>query len=138
MKKSTQELLSLIQNTEKIELYLKENETELLSLSLDDYLHLLLEEKHLKISDVMNRSQQSDYVYKVFKNQRKVSRDILIAIALGMECKLDEAQTMLRIASQARLDPRNQRDAVFIYALLHHLSVVQVNEVLYDLGVSVL
>ncbi|MCM1258142.1 MAG: XRE family transcriptional regulator [Roseburia sp.] len=138
MKKSTQELLSLIQNTENIELYLKENETELISLSLDDYLQLLLEKKHLKISDVMNRSQQSDYVYKVFKNQRKASRDILIAIALGMECKLDEAQTLLRIASQARLDPRNQRDAVFIYALLHHLSVMQVNEVLYDLGVGLI
>ena len=138
MKKSTQELLSLIQNTDNIEFYLKENESELRYLSLDDYLQHLLKEKHMKISDVMNRSQQSDYVYKVFKNQRKASRDILIAIALGMECKLDEAQTMLRIASQARLDPRKQRDAVFLYALLHHLSVVEVNEILYDMGVSVL
>lgn len=133
MKKSTQELLSLIQNTENIELYLKENESELLHLSLDTYLNRLMEEKHMKIADVMNRSQQSDYVYKVFKNQRKASRDILIAIALGMECDLLKTQTLLRIASHARLDPRNQRDAVFIYALLHHLSVVQVNEILYDL-----
>lgn len=138
MKKSTQELLSLIQNTEDIELYLKENETELLHLSLGDYLQRLLKNKHMKISDVMNRSQQSDYVYIVFKNQRNVSRDILIAIALGMDCELDEAQTMLRIASKARLDPRNPRDAIFIYALLHHLSVLQVNEILYNLGTRVL
>lgn len=138
MKKSTQELLSLIQNADNIDFYLKENESELLYLNLEDYLQHLLNEKHMKISDVMNRSQQSDYVYKVFKNQRKASRDILIAIALGMECKLDEAQTMLRIASLARLDPRNQRDAVFLYALLHHLSVVEVNEILYDLGGRVL
>ncbi len=51
---------------------------------------------------------------------------------------MDETQTMLRIASQARLDPRKQRDAVFLYALLHHLSVVQVNEILFDMGDSVL
>lgn len=133
MKKSTQELLSLIQNAENIEIYLKENEMELQHWTLDNYLQHLIEEKHMKVADVMNNSQQSDYVYKVFKNQRKASRDILIAIALGMECSLDEAQTLLRIVSQARLDPRNQRDAVFIYAVLHKLPVVQVNEILYDL-----
>lgn len=135
MKKSTQELLSLIQNADNIELYLKENEMELQHWTLDKYLQHLIKEKNLKIADVMNNSQQSDYVYKVFKNQRKASRDILIAIALGMECSLDEAQTLLRIASQARLDPRNQRDAVFIYAVLHKLFVVQVNEILYDMEV---
>ena len=116
-------------------LYLKENETEMQHWTLDSYLQHLIKEKHLKIADVMNNSQQSDYVYKVFKNQRKASRDILIAIALGMKCSLDETQTLLRIASQARLDPRNQRDAVFIYAILHKLAVVQVNEILYDMEV---
>lgn len=135
MKKSTQELLSLIQNAENIELYLKENGKELQTWTLDKYLQYLITEKHMKIADVMNKSQQSDYVYKVFKNQRKASRDILIAIALGMSCSLDETQTLLRIASQARLDPRNQRDAVFIYAVLHNLTVVDVNEILYDLDV---
>lgn len=135
MKKSTQELLSLIQNAEKIELYLKENEMELQTWTLDTYLQHLMAEKQMKIADVMNKSQQSDYVYKVFKNQRNASRDILIAIALGMACSLDETQTLLRIASQARLDPRNQRDAVFIYAVLHNLTVVEVNEILYDLDV---
>lgn len=135
MKKSTQELLSLIQNAKNIELYLKENETELQIWTLDKYLQHLMIEKQMKIADVMNKSQQSDYVYKVFKNQRKASRDILIAIALGMACSLDETQTLLRIASQARLDPRNQRDAVFIYAVLHNLTVVEVNEILYDLDV---
>lgn len=133
MKKSTQELLSLIQNAENIEFYLRENEEELQHWTLDSYLHHLMEEKQMKVADVMNKSQQSDYVYKVFKNQRKASRDILIAIALGMECSLDETQTLLRIASQARLDPRNSRDAVFLYAVLHHLPVVEVNEILYDL-----
>lgn len=133
MKKSTQELLSLIQNAENIELYLKENETELQAWTLDTYLQHLMTEKKMKIAEIMNNSQQSDYVYKVFKNQRKASRDILIAIALGMACTLDETQMLLRIASQARLDPRNQRDAVFIYAVLHNLTVVMVNEILYDL-----
>ncbi len=133
MKKTTEELLSLIQNSDNIEFYLQENNDELHNLTLDTYLNDLIEEKQMKIADVMNRSQQSDYVYKVFKNQRKASRNILIAIALGMNCSLEEMQKLLRIASMARLDPRNQRDAVLIYAILHELTVPQVNEILYDM-----
>lgn len=134
MKKTTEELLSLIQNSDNIEFYLEENNEELHNLTLDIYLHNLMEEKQLKIADIMNRSQQSDYVYKVFKNQRKASRNILIAIALGMNCRLEEMQKLLRLASMARLDPRNQRDAVLIYAVLHELTVPQINEILYDMG----
>ncbi len=112
---------------------MQENNEELHNLTLDTYLNDLIEEKQMKIADVMNRSQQSDYVYKVFKNQRKASRNILIAIALGMNCSLEEMQKLLRIASMARLNPRNQRDAVLIYAVLHELTVPQVNEILYDM-----
>ena len=128
----------MIQNARHVETYLAENEKEMLHLTLDEYLQQLMAEKQLKIVDVMNASQQGDYVYKVFKNQRKASRDILIAIALGMRCSLDEAQKLLRIAPTARLDPRNQRDAVLIYAFLHHLAVTEVNEILYDLEVNTL
>ena len=67
MKKSTQELLSLIQNAENIEFYLHENKEELQHWTLDSYLHHLMEEKQMRIADIMNKSQQSDYVYKVFK-----------------------------------------------------------------------
>lgn len=133
MKRTTEELLSLIQNSDNIEFYLQENDEELHNLTLDQYLNHLIEQKQMKIADVMNRSQQSDYVYKVFKNQRKASRNILIAIALGMNCSLEEMQKLLRIASMARLDPRNQRDVVLIYAILHELTVPQVNEILYDM-----
>lgn len=138
MKKSTEELLSLIQSAENIESYLKENEEELQHWTLHGYLRHLMDEKQMKISDVMNRSGQSDYVYKVFKNQRKVSRDILLAIAIGMECDLEETQSMLRIACLACLDPRNQKDAIIIYGILHHFSITEINEVLFDLEESLL
>lgn len=138
MKKSTEELLSLIQNADNIQFYLEENKEDLHQWTLERYLHYLMDEKHLKISDVMNRSGQSDYVYKIFKNQRKPSRDILLAIAIGMKCDLKETQTLLRIASLARLDPRCKRDAIVIYAVLHQYTIMEINEILYDLEESLL
>lgn len=138
MKKSTEELISLIQNTTNIKSYLEENEESLQQWTLGHYLHHLMKKKQMKVADVMNRSGQSDYVYKIFKNQRKASRDILLAIAIGMECDLEETQSLLRIASFACLDPRNKKDAVLIHAILHNLSIIETNEILYDLGESLL
>lgn len=136
MKKNTEELLSLIQSAKNIDDYLRENEGELHGFTLTEYLNHLMGEKHLKPAEVMERSQQSDYVYKVLEGKRKVSRNILIAMAMGMECNLEEVQTLLRIASYARLDPRDRRDAVLIYGVLNHLTVAQINEYLYDLDGS--
>lgn len=134
MKKSTEELLSLIQRASDIEYYIKENESEMLSLSLDVYLSKLLEEKNLKIADVMAKSEQGDYIYKVFKNQRKASRDILISIAIGMKLDINQAQKLLRISKNARLDPREKRDSVIIYAITNNISVCELNDILYDIG----
>lgn len=134
MKKSTEELLNLIQKASDIEYYIKENESEMLSLSLDVYLSKLLEEKNLKIADVMAKSEQGDYIYKVFKNQRKASRDILISIAIGMGLDINQAQKLLRISKNARLDPREKRDSVIIYAITNNISVCELNDILYDIG----
>lgn len=134
LKKSTEELLNLIQKASDIEYYIKENESEMLSLSLDVYLSKLLEEKNLKIADVMAKSEQGDYIYKVFKNQRKASRDILISIAIGMELDINQTQKLLRISKNARLDPREKRDSVIIYAITNNIPVCELNEILYDIG----
>lgn len=134
LKKSTEELLNLIQKASDIEYYIKENESEMLNISLDVYLSKLLEENNLKIADVMAKSEQGDYIYKVFKNQRKASRDILISIAIGMELDINQAQKLLRISKNARLDPREKRDSVIIYAITNNISVCELNDILYDIG----
>lgn len=134
MKKSTEELLNLIQKASDIEYYIKENESEMLNISLDVYLSKLLEENNLKIADVMAKSEQGDYIYKVFKNQRKASRDILISIAIGMGLDINQAQKLLRISKNARLDPREKRDSVIIYAITNNISVCELNDILYDIG----
>lgn len=61
-----------------------------------------------------------------------------MAIAIGMECDLEETQSVLRIASLACLDPRNQKDTIIIYGILHHFTMMEINEVLFDLEESLL
>ena len=133
MQKSTQELLHRLKEADDIQKYLDENTQEFIQETPESYLSGLLSMKSLKPADVARLSGQGDYVYKVFKGERKAGRDILLAISIGMRLRLHEAQLLLRIAGTAQLDPRNRKDSVLIYALNNALTIEKTNEVLYDI-----
>ena len=138
MQKSTQELLHRLKEIDNIQVFLDENEQELLNETVHSYLAGLLTEKKLTAAIVAQRSGQGDYVYKVFQGKRKASRDILLAIAIGMNLNLAEAQLLLRIAQTARLDPRNRRDSAIIYALNNESQIETTNDILCDIGEATL
>lgn len=138
MAKITEELLNKIKESSDVEAFVRENERVFLSVSPEEYLNRMANEKGLRVADVAERSGQGDYVYKVFSGRRKASRDVLISICFGMGLSLDEAQPLLRAASFARLDPRNRRDSVIIYGLCRRTGVDEVNDILFELGESTL
>ena len=123
-----------IEKNEDIRLFLHENRQEMLEESAHDFLSKKLHEKNMKISDVACKSKHTEYIYKVFAGTRRASRDILISIAFGLGLSADEAQMLLRLAGTARLDPRNRRDAITLYALLKGRDVIYLNELLYEIG----
>lgn len=138
MRKGTQELLNRLKETDDIQKHLDENDSEIIKETLQGYLNGMLQIKGMKAGDVATLSGQGEYVYKVFQGKRKASRDILIAVSVGMALTVAETQLLLRIAQTAQLDPRNRKDSVIIYALNSNLSIDKVNEVLYDVGESTL
>ena len=133
MQKSTQELLHHLKVVDDINKYLDENTQEFIAETPQSYLSGLLSIKGLKAADAARLSGQGDYVYKVFRGERKASRDILLAISIGMGLATHEAQLLLRIAGSAQLDPRNRKDSVLIYALNNALTIEKTNEILYDI-----
>ncbi len=131
---STTELLNRLTQTNDINTFVDEYEKEFMTLSGTEFLNELLTDKKLSLAEVVKRSGQSDYVYKVFRGERKPSRDILIAIAVGMGLSVDETQLLLRVSKLAVLDPRDRRDSVIIYGLKEELEIVKINDLLYELG----
>lgn len=131
---STTELLNRLTQTNDINTFVDEYEKEFMTLSGTELLNELLADKKLSLAEVVKRSGQSDYVYKVFRGERKPSRDILIAIAVGMGLSVDETQLLLRVSKLAALDPRDKRDSVIIYGLKEELEIVKINDLLYELG----
>ncbi|MBQ7629243.1 MAG: hypothetical protein IJS81_03375, partial [Selenomonadaceae bacterium] len=62
------------------------------------------------------------------------SRERLAALARAMNLNLEETQYLLRYGGFGILYPRNPWDAVVISAIEHNLSVVEMNELLRQLG----
>ena len=134
MDKTTNELLNRLTDTNDITVFLKANEAELIKETLPQCLSRLLAEKNLSVAAVADKSDRGDYAYKIFNGNKNPTRDVLIAVAIGMGLKLSEAQLVLRIAKFAYLDLRNKRDSVFIFGLGKGLDINEINGILVDIG----
>ncbi len=136
MGKTTGELLEILKRS-SLEAYFKENGGELIENPLCNYINALINEKNLKKSDVIKKSNLSEsHAYEVFSDKKTPSRDKLISLCFGMGTTLDEIQTLLKYAGYAQLYPRNKRDSVIIDALRRGESVVRCNITLDELGLS--
>ena len=129
----TTQLLNRLDQAEDIRAFLVEYEKEFHAVSFSELLRELSVEKDISVAEVARRSGQGDYVYKVFQGLRKPSRDIVVAIAVGMSLRLNETQLLLRVAKLATLDPRDKRDSILLYGLKEKLDVNKLNDLLYDL-----
>lgn len=132
----TDELLKELKNTSDIEAFVKAYEGQFIKETTVSFLNSMLELKGVSISAVSKNSGVGEYVYKIFRGERTPSRDILIAIAFGMNLSLEETQLLLRISKFAILDSRNKRDSVIIFSLTHGFTVFQTHDILEEQNIS--
>lgn len=130
MTPSTQDLIRGIKEADDINSFFELHKSDFVTVLPHEYLNELITIKNMTVSDVVKNSASGEYVYKIFKGERKASRDILISIALGMKLSLEETQLLLRISKFATLDPRDKRDGVIIYALTHSMTVFETDDLL--------
>ena len=129
----TKELLNRLKQAPDIRAFFDEYQNEFLSLRPLDYLTELLRQKDMSLAQVVNQSGQGEYVYKVFRGERRPSRDVVLSIAFGMQLCVGETQLLLRISKLAVLDPRDKRDSVILYSLKERHTVAQANDLLYEM-----
>lgn len=130
MNKSTTELLNELKIFQSFKEYEKINKDSMISKSLSQYLCDLLEEKNLKKSDVIRKSELSEnYAYQMFSGiKNSPSRDKLICLSIGMGLSVDETNSLLKISKLSPLYPRIKRDSIIIINMNNRKSVVEINE----------
>lgn len=136
MQKSTTELLNELKNFDSFKEYEKINKISMINKTLSQYLCDLLEEKHLKKSDVIRKGELNEsYAYQMFSSVKSTpSKDKLICLSIGMDLSVDETNSLLKLAGLSPLYPRIKRDSIIIINMNNKKSVVEINEELYNEG----
>ena len=116
-----------------------ENKEYMIGDGLSDLLARLMIEKGLKKSQVIKSSELSEvYAYQIFSGVRVPERKKLLCLAVAMQLSIDETQTLLKTAGYATLYVKRPFDSVVLYGLCKTMSVVQINELLYEYGLETL
>lgn len=136
MKKDTTKLLEELQGFSSFESFFQENETSLSTTSLGETLKSLIEQHGLTLSQVVENSEMSEvYAYQILSGIKKhPKREKVLCLAFGIGLSCDETQELLKITGYAPLYAKRPFDAVVLYGLYKRLSVVEVNNILFEYG----
>lgn len=133
MGKTTTKLTEQLNNTSNLTQFLQINEEHFSNLNLTEYLKKLLEEKHMKKSDVIDRSHITpSYGYDIFSQGKHPSRDKILSLCFGFQLTSEEANHLLHYATLSELYPRIRRDSIIMFALNSHKTIDECNALLND------
>lgn len=140
MEKSTNDLLGVLKSKKNYSEFFQDEIGELIFKNLDEYLGVLLKEKNLKKSEVIEKSNlDKNYAYQLFNGIKKnPSRDKILMLAFGMKLTLDETRKLLKIAGLSDLYVRIPRDSVIIFCLQNGKNLIETNEMLDDYALKIL
>jgi len=116
--KPTDDLLKILKsanNQKDLKSYISSNLDE--ELSLDEYLGNKLTEKGISKSQaIKNSNLDRTYGYEIFKGQKVIGREKLIALCIGIGLNLTETQRALTIGKQKILYAKDARDSIIIFS----------------------
>lgn len=138
-KKSTTNLENLLKSTKSLDKFLRENRESQFTDQLHLQLQMKLTEKGMTRADVVKASNLNEiYAYQILSGTRHPSRDKLLAICIAMNLTLKETQKLLRENGFAQLYARIPRDSILIYGFNRKMTIVEVNQILFSHGETML
>lgn len=139
MQKDTSEIVKELGLCPDFQTFYQENKEYMVSENLAQLLTHLLESKGYKKSQVIKEAELSEvYGYQIFSGIRVPERKKLLCLAVGMKLNIEETQQLLKCAGYSQLYVKLPFDSIVLYGLCKELSVVQINELLFEYGLETL
>lgn len=139
MQKDTSKIVEELGLCPDFKTFYNENKQYLITTTLSEMLEQLLNKKGLKKSDVIKQSEMSEvYGYQIFSGIRVPERNKLLCLAVAMGLNIDEMQTLLKTAGYTPLYVKLPFDSVVLYGICKGMSVIEINELLYEYGLDTL
>ena len=132
-RKSTTELLRDLKKTKQIDSFLDRNGEDLQNTRFAEEFRTVCYNQKLKKAELARRCCVSEvYFHQILSGNRTPSRNRLLCMCLGMELGAETTTQLLRACGYSELYPRDHRDAIILHGILHHTSVQEVNENLFE------
>lgn len=139
MQKDTSKIVEALGLCSDFKTFYNENKQYLVTDTLSEVLENLLSKKGLKKSAVIKASEMSEvYGYQIFSGIRMPERNKLLCLAIAMKLNIDEMQTLLKTAGYSPLYVKLPFDSIVLYGVCKGLSVIEINELLYEYGLDTL
>ena len=139
MQKDTSEIVKELGLCPDFQTFYDENKNYMVSDTLAQLLADLLESKGLKKAQVIKNAELSEvYGYQIFSGIRVPERKKLLSLAVGMKLNIEQVQQLLKCAGYSPLYVKLPFASILLYGLCKELSVVQINELLYEYGLETL
>ena len=139
MQKDTTEIVKELGLCPDFQTFYQENKDYMVSDNLAKLLAQLLETKGLRKSQVIKNAELSEvYGYQIFSGIRVPERTKLLSLAVGMGLNIEETQQLLKCAGYSQLYVKLSFDSIVLFGLCKQMSVIQINELLYEYGLETL
>lgn len=128
----TSKLEQKILSEKNIDEIIDTNESDIVEMSLADYLDLLLKKYNKqKKMIILDTDIDMVYGYQIFSGIKKnPSRDLLLQIAFAFPVNIDELKHILYYGHCEELYPRNKRDAYIMFGLHNKYPLDKINDYL--------
>ena len=137
MRKDTAKIVEELGLCPDFQTFYKENKDHMVSGNLAALLEQLLERKGLKKAQVIKNAELSEvYGYQIFSGVRVPERKKLLCLAISMQLNIEETQQLLKCSGYSQLYVKLPFDSIVLYGLCKGLSVLQINELLYEYGLE--
>ena len=119
--------------------FYSENRAYMVKEDLSQLLDKLIKKYDLKKSQIIRAAEMSEvYAYQIFSGRRIPDRKKLLCLSIAMKLSLDEVQTLLKCAGYSPLYVKLPFDSIILYGICKDLSVMEINELLYEYGLETL
>ena len=130
--RSTDDLHQELMDAASIDTYLHDHEEVFSETRVAETLMELYERRSISKAALARRSGVSEvYLHQVFSGRRNPSRDRLLCLSIGIGATLEETQNLLKQAAYAQLYPKNKRDAIISFGILHGMELHMINDKLF-------
>lgn len=132
-KKNTDDLCQELMNSPDLTKFLSENQNQFVHRNVSELLNCLFEKRNISKAALAKQAGMSEiYLHQIFAGRRNPSRNRLLCLCYGLQASIEETQELLKLCGVAQLYPKQKRDAIIYYGLLHKLSLVVINDKLFD------